>query len=134
MSHRENILKCDRSYGFDEIFLSLKKYMKGILPSKSEVLDIFGKIMINSFFIVDENEKFIGKGLYLGASIMDHSCTPNAVWISKGKELIIRCISKEKIENISDLRISYIPNLYESTERRKELLMEDYYFLCQCSR
>ena len=46
---------------------------------------------------------------------MDHSCAPNAVWISKGKELIIKCISEEKIENISDLRISYIPNLYEST-------------------
>ena len=46
---------------------------------------------------------------------MDHSCAPNAVWISKGKELVIRCISEEKIEKISDLRISYIPNLYEST-------------------
>ena len=65
---------------------------------------------------------------------MDHSCAPNAVWISKGKELVIRCISEEKIENISDLRISYIPNLYESTERRRDLLMEDYYFECQCSR
>ena len=65
---------------------------------------------------------------------MDHSCAPNAVWISKGKELIIKCISEENIENISDLRISYIPNLYESTERRRDLLMEDYYFECQCSR
>ena len=70
----------------------------------------------------------------LGASIMDHSCAPNAAWISKGKELIIKCISEENIENISDLRISYIPNLYESTERRRDLLMEDYYFECQCSR
>ena len=90
--------------------------------------------MINSFFIVNEKEKFIGKGLYLGASIMDHSCDPNAVWISKGKELVIKCIADQKVENFSDLRISYIPNLYENTERRRDLLMEDYYFLCDCSR
>ena len=138
MSHKEEIMKWDnRLMGFHQIYSDLKNYFipKENLPSKTEVLEIFGKLMINSFFILSEKDKFIGKGLFLGASILDHSCNPNAVWICKGKELIIRYIgNNEKVDKFSDLRISYIPNLYENSERRRELLMEDYFFICQCSR
>ena len=33
------------------------------------MLEIFGKLMINSFFMVNEKDKFIGKGLYLGEQL-----------------------------------------------------------------
>ena len=87
MSHKEDIMKCEgRLMGFHQIYSDLKNYFipKENLPSKAEVLEIFGKLMINSFFILSEKDKFIGKGLFLGASILDHSCDPNAVWICKG--------------------------------------------------
>ena len=71
-----------------------------------------------------------GSALYLGASIIDHSCAPNATFISNGKEIIIRAI--ENVNSFEDLRITYIPKLYESTSRRREILTRDYYFFCQC--
>ena len=35
---------------------------------------------------------FSGIGLYLGASVLDHSCQPNAAVVFQGKEIIVRCI------------------------------------------
>ena len=92
-----------------------------------------GKIGINSCLLKPNNgNRVIGKGLYLDFSILDHSCAPNAVWYSKGKELVVRTI--ENVDDFSQLRISYLPNLFEKTESRREKLMQDYFFLCQCSR
>ena len=92
-----------------------------------------GKIGINSCLLKPNNgNRVIGKGLYLDFSILDHSCAPNAVWYSKGKELVVRTI--ENVDDFSQLRISYLPNLFEKTESRRQKLMQDYFFLCQCSR
>ena len=47
------------------------------------------------------------------------------------REIIIRTIGK--IKHFSDVRLSYITgNLYENTEKRRKLLMETYYFYCEC--
>ena len=47
------------------------------------------------------------------------------------REIIIRTIGK--IKHFSDIRLSYITgNLYENTEKRRKLLMETYYFYCEC--
>ena len=74
----------------------------------------------------------IAQGLYLEASAIDHSCVPNAVWSYQGKEMIIRTINN--VEDFSDLRISYLLKLYENTSRRRQKLLKEYYFLCNCSR
>ena len=74
----------------------------------------------------------IAQGLYLEASAIDHSCIPNAVWSYQGKEMIIQTI--DNVEDFSDLRISYLLKLYENTSRRRQKLLKEYYFLCQCSR
>ena len=55
------------------------------LPSKPELLEIFGKVMINSFNIMNNDYQSIGIGLYLAASVFDHSCNPNSVIIFNGK-------------------------------------------------
>ena len=73
---------------------------------------------------------FFSFRLYLGASVLDHSCQPNAVVIFKGKELIVRTI--EDVENISDIRVSYT-NLLDNTEKRRQNLSEQYYFYCGMS-
>lgn len=64
-------------------------------------------IVINSFTIMNNSLNPIGQGLYLAASVLDHSCEPNAIWISNGKELRIRSV--KKIEKFEDIRIAYIP-------------------------
>lgn len=45
---------------------------------------------INSFNICNQDFQCIGTGIYLAASILDHSCEPNAVAIFEGTTLNIR--------------------------------------------
>lgn len=47
---------------------------------------------INSFNICNQEMQSIGVGIYLGASIIDHSCQPNALAIFEGTTLIIRTL------------------------------------------
>ena len=47
----------------------------------------------------------VGVGLYLEASIIDHSCIPNANVVFSGCQLHLRAI--ENIQNFSEVRISY---------------------------
>ena len=58
----------------------LKGTLKDNLPTRSEVLEIYGKIIVNGLKILDGNMSNVGHGLYIGTSILDHSCNPNAQW------------------------------------------------------
>ena len=40
----------------------------------------------------------------------------------------------DQVDDFSDLRISYIPKLFERTEERRQRLMKNYYFLCECPK
>ena len=46
-----------------------------------------------------------GVGLYLAASVVDHSCCPNANVIFRGNQLFLRSI--DNIASFPDVRISY---------------------------
>ena len=97
---------------------------------------IYGKLVCNQHAISEYSKesigKTIGKGLYLDASIVDHSCAPNATWFHRGKEQLFKTI--EDVENFSDLRISYLGQLNENTEKRRELLMNSKFFHCECRK
>jgi len=62
------------------------------MPNIVEVMGIYGRICINSFNILDPNMNTIGVGIYLGASIIDHSCKPNAIAIFEGTTIFIRTL------------------------------------------
>ncbi|KAL0276279.1 UNVERIFIED_CONTAM: hypothetical protein PYX00_003885 [Menopon gallinae] len=103
------------------------------LPNSAELLGIYGRMVINSFSIFDDSGHTIGTGLYLAASVVDHSCNPNAVTVFDGTTLYIRTL--EDMENINwpNIYISYIDNLDLPSKRQKEL-ERVYYFLCQCQK
>ena len=65
---------------FQMCYSLLKGTLKDNLPTKSEVLEIYGKIIVNGLKILDGNMSNVGHGLYIGTSILDHSCSPNAQW------------------------------------------------------
>jgi len=132
LTHQKEIVRdSSRIEAFQNFYLVLKDCLDKFLPPKSEVLDIYGRILINSFNLMNDKFQSVGVGLYLGASVLDHSCQPNAVVIFKGKELIVRTI--EDVENISDIRVSYT-NLLDNTEKRRQNLCEQYYFFCECPK
>lgn len=60
---------------------------------------------INSFNICDKELKSIGTAIYLGASIIDHSCDPNTVTVFDGTTIFIRTI--REIENFDWSKVRY---------------------------
>ena len=138
ISHKNDIKQDAKKMEiFQMVLCIIEHYFQDQIQSTEQDIweDIYGKILINAIALEHENNgsKIIfGSGVYLGASALDHSCCPNAIWYSiNNKELIIKTI--EKVEHYSEIRITYLPNLYESTNQRREQLLKLYYFLCQCS-
>lgn len=104
-----------------------------LLPNDVELVQLYGKMLVNSFNILDNDLNSIGTGIYLGVSVTDHRCTPNAVVTFDGTTLCMRSIQPMKTNDFSKIFISYV-DLMESAEQRKRQLRETYYFDCQCPR
>lgn len=70
------------------------------IPPKSEVLEIYGRVITNSFNLMDGEFHDVGVALYLEASVFDHSCLPNCAASFSGKEIVVRYIN-EKVHLIT---------------------------------
>lgn len=88
---------------------------------------------VNSFNVCNQELQSLGTGIYLGASIIDHSCQPNALALFEGTTLAIRILQEMPVLDWSKVRISYI-DVMASTEERQRQLLETYYFLCDCPK
>lgn len=65
---------------------------------------------INAFNILDDNLNTIGTGIYLAASVINHSCVPNATATFDGTTLRIGAIT-----DIEHTDRSYMYNIPNST-------------------
>ena len=124
---------------YDFHYLVFKNWLGDATPSFTEFFEIIGKWQTNatSMFasnFVNHYHPPIAGGLYLGYSILDHSCSPNASWINVGKEMVVRAI--EDVENLSEIRISYFDTraIGDKTHERRKYLRENYFFDCNCAR
>ncbi|XP_053988242.1 histone-lysine N-methyltransferase SMYD3-like isoform X1 [Hylaeus volcanicus] len=135
MSHYSDIKKDEKRMDhFICLCGVLFDYLRDVpLPNSAELIGIYGRICINSFSIFDQNMTTIGVGIYLGPSIIDHSCAPNAVAIFEGTTVIIRTIEDLPCLDWSQIRISYI-DILKTTKDRREVLQSSYYFWCTCKR
>ncbi|GAB1606969.1 N-lysine methyltransferase SMYD2-A-like [Argonauta hians] len=135
MSHVDGMQQTElRCHQFGHVSTVLPEFLSQNLMSASlELLwDSFGKMVINSYSIHDElHENVIGSGVYLGASYLDHSCSPNATVTFSGATLAVRAVEPIAEPLPSQVFISYIQNDAPSWERRGELLQR-YYFTCTC--
>jgi [histone H3]-lysine4/36 N-trimethyltransferase SMYD len=112
----------------------LKEYLAPEhFPNDTEFLGIYGRLCINSFNILDDDLNSVGTGIYLAASILDHSCKPNAVAVFDGPQLSIRLIEDIPELNWQNIRISYIDQM-DLPETRRAELKKAYYFDCDCER
>lgn len=135
MAHLDDI-KWDekRQEHVESLYCVLKEYlMPEHLPNKTEFLGIYGRLCINSFNILDDDLNSIGTGIYLAASILDHSCKPNAVATFDGPQLSIRLTEDIPELKWDQIRISYV-ELLDLPETRLDDLKKSYYFDCDCSR
>ncbi|XP_055380486.1 histone-lysine N-methyltransferase SMYD3 isoform X2 [Condylostylus longicornis] len=104
-----------------------------LMPNHTELLGIYGRLITNGFNILDPEMNSVGTGIYLGVSVTDHSCTPNAVATFEGTTLKIRLTKDIPCLDWSKIFISYI-DLLDTAVQRRQTLMENYYFLCTCSK
>ncbi|VVC44586.1 Zinc finger, MYND-type [Cinara cedri] len=136
MSHYPN-LKNDshRLEHFATLCEVLKEYMgETNLPNAVDLLGIYGRMCINAFNILDDNLNTIGTGIYLAASVLNHSCVPNATATFDGTTLRIGAIMDiEHTDPELHVYISYL-ELMQTTEERRNELQTNYYFLCECKR
>ena len=72
----------------------------------------------------------LGIGFYIGTSIINHSCWPNAVAIFKGKARVIRAI--DNIKSFNEVRISHVDGDLPISERKEEL-WKDWKIDCNCN-
>lgn len=137
MAHEDDIRKDEkRMEHFQSLTVVLRSLIdEAAMPANQELFRIFGKMCINSFNILDDEMNSIGTGMYLGASIMDHSCRPNAVAIFDGSTLNVRLLEDYNGAEIdfSKIFISYI-DLLNPTDVRRDNLRKRYYFTCDCER
>ncbi|OQV21084.1 hypothetical protein BV898_04848 [Hypsibius exemplaris] len=99
------------------------------MPNDREFLRIFGCLQINCFGIRSPFLIGVGEGLYLGPSVIDHSCEKNAVFLFQGTQILIKAIAP--IASLSEARISYT-ELFVPMGVRNRRFKNGYYFECSC--
>uniref|UniRef100_A0A0B6ZHP7 SET domain-containing protein n=1 Tax=Arion vulgaris TaxID=1028688 RepID=A0A0B6ZHP7_9EUPU len=97
------------------------------------MLEIFGKMVINTFTIADEMLQDVGVAVYTSPSVLDHRCWPNAVASFDGRNVIVRAVDDIASDSLSDVFLSYVDTL-ATTEERVQQLEQQYYFTCNCGR
>lgn len=94
---------------------------------------------IDSYYSAEEAEDatadvvidHCGSGLYIEASVFDHSCVPNACASGDGIVLEIRALSP--IRKGDQIYIDYLQDIQPRTERQSTLA-DRYFFTCQCAK
>lgn len=101
-----------------------------------ECLDMFLRILHNCHSVTLPDKTVIGLALYPSASMVNHSCAPNAVLSFKetfcGPPVALFHAIR-RIESEEEIVYSYI-NLYQSTRERRKDLEGRYHFHCECRR
>lgn len=108
----------------------------GLSVAPLVVEDLLQAWILNCFDHSDEPQ---GYAAYFGASLMSHSCFPNAIWhFAEGTDaedtFVLR--AREEIQPSDEICISYLPEegLLLSAQRRKKELHSTKLFWCTCQR
>ncbi|VDO99304.1 unnamed protein product [Soboliphyme baturini] len=135
LDDKEIVADPERNENFHDSCSALKEYIgEDRMPDDITLLNIFGKIVVNTFSILNDDMNAIGSGLYLQLSALNHSCDPDCVVQFDGAFAVLAALRSDGMihERISENTISYI-DLLASTKERQKLLTERYYFTCTCA-
>ena len=71
------------------IFGELMQIIPDIVGSWEYFKEMFGRFLINSVEVAGDDDEKVGWALYLGPSILDHSCLPSAAVSFRGKRMLV---------------------------------------------
>merc|ERR1719481_2343008 len=95
------------------------------MPSFETFVNIYSKILVNSFSLRSDRTstpEHFGTGIYLVASVLNHSCSPNCTVVFEGRKLSIvatKDIPTGYIPNVA--HITYVNSLDDTNTRQDQL-------------
>ena len=110
---------------------SMAVFLLTVLRSVQENFKLYHDFRL--FQVSDEAERLLGYALYLGPSILDHSCKPTAEVRFLGSRIEVRCKTARSTTDLRQISISYIDKNLGRDERRR-ILQKHFHFDCLCVR
>jgi len=158
MDHAEELMKDSEELLLAHYNALAAVIKKADMPPMEVFVEIYGRILTNSFSLrsdrkitVDSLHNLLyhtqffrrikgysspepfGTGIYLLASIFDHSCTPNCTVVFKGRELVVMATEDIPAGDITSVAfISYL-NTMDDIKTRQLQQKAIWYFSCHCS-
>jgi len=132
LSHKDDFLSnSNRKDAIQTVYDEVEEFLGKKMPSFSIFVEILGRLYINGFEICDSKMITYGWGVYLGPSILDHSCQPNCQVTFKGNTLTVTTLAR--VESMSGAFISYLETSLPASIRQ-ETLWNNYFFKCGCAK
>ncbi|XP_063889340.1 histone-lysine N-methyltransferase SMYD3-like [Scylla paramamosain] len=133
VSHRREVSRDEeQTKNLDSLMPDLRQLVgKRVMPTRDYLLEIFGKVRVNSFCLLDDRLTPIGTSLYLAASYIDHDCHANAFVTFFRNKLVVRSLVDWPNLDWSRVRISYL-DIMNTRTYRQDYLARHYYFTCDC--
>ena len=124
--------------GFSQTFVSAlhDQFIQAVgqpLPSALRLFFItrfFRKVVYNRIAIHMPSHHVCGTGIYPLASLINHSCRPNACFVFAGNELLVRTLAP--IPAGTEITVSYVDSRRVAPVRHAHLL-QAHDFLCRCA-
>jgi SET and MYND domain-containing protein len=87
------------------------------------------KVKLNCMAIHSLEDEYLGISLYPLASLINHSCEPNAYCIFEGYQIRIRSLQRISAED--EIKLTYINNTVD-IHSRQPILKSKWLFDCRC--
>ena len=130
VSHEDKIEEADLCAR--QVFDCLTELIPVATGSWQHFKQVYGKLIINSFEISGQDDEKLGWALYIGPSILDHSCVPSAEVDFRGKNITIKSRVTMRPTDLSKNSICFIDRTRTFTERQ-ETLSRQFGLSCCCS-
>ena len=92
------------------------------------------RISLNGFTICSSDQTILGIGIFPSASMINHSCRPNAVpsfWLRESSPPTLKLTTCKAVKSGEEISISYC-DVSPPTQSRRQVLADSYKFLCKC--
>lgn len=116
--------------GIVEYVRSISNWLEDI--DEEKMLDVVLKTRNNMFNIFKSSSVSLGWGVYVEASLFNHSCQPNTCLFRKQNTPEFQFLAIHDIPKGGELTVTYLG--YGDLNSRREHLKEHYFFHCDCDR
>jgi hypothetical protein len=127
-AHEEELMR--QLYTTANLARSLDRWLEAV--DSHVIFECLLRIRTNTFAITNASGLRVGSGLYIQASLFNHSCQPNLTYRRAATGANLEFTALGDIPVGTELTISYVSS--EKLEERRAWLLQSHFFLCACER